>query len=48
LAFAVQEGMIIHQMDVVTAFFNGALDEEIYMDSLQATLKRVKNILSEN
>jgi len=29
LAFAVQGGMLIHQMDVVTAFRNGMLDEEI-------------------
>ena len=32
LAFAVQNGMMIHQMDVVTAFLNGTLDEEIYME----------------
>ena len=31
LAWAVQKGMKIHQMDVVTAFLNGPLDEEIYM-----------------
>ncbi len=31
LAFAVQNNMLIHQMDVVTAFLNGSLDEEIYM-----------------
>ena len=32
LAFAVQNGMIVHQMDVVTVFLNGTLDEEIYME----------------
>ena len=32
LALAVQRGMIIHQMDVVTAFLNGYLDEDIYME----------------
>ena len=31
LAFAVQHDMLIHQMDVETAFLNGKLDEEIYM-----------------
>ena len=31
LAFAVQNNMLIHQMDVVTAFLNGELSEEIYM-----------------
>ena len=32
LAFAVQNDMLIHQMDVVTAFLNGNLKEEIYME----------------
>ncbi len=31
LAFAIEMGMQIHQMDVVTAFLNGDLKEEIYM-----------------
>ena len=31
LAFTVQHGMIIHQMDVVTAFLNRELEEELYM-----------------
>jgi len=31
LAFAANNDMIIHQMDVVTAFLNGELQEEIYM-----------------
>jgi len=32
LAVAVKKGMLIHQMDVVTAFLNGNVDEEIYME----------------
>jgi hypothetical protein len=32
LAIAVETGMSVHQMDVKTAFLNGVLDEEIYMD----------------
>lgn len=31
LAFRVQGNMLIHQMDVVTVFVNGELDEEIYI-----------------
>jgi len=31
IAFAVQNDMLIHQMDVITAFLNGDLDEDIYM-----------------
>ena len=36
LAFAVQN-MLIHQMDVVTVFLNGKLDEEIYMEQPEGT-----------
>lgn len=31
LAFAVQHNMVVHQMDAITAFLNGELDEEIFM-----------------
>ena len=32
LAFATQNGLLLHQMDVVTAFLNGIIDQEIYME----------------
>ena len=32
LAFVVQHSMLIHQMDVVAAFLNGSLQEDIYME----------------
>lgn len=32
IAYAVQNNMIIHQMDVVTAFLNGKLEDDIYME----------------
>ena len=44
LAFAIQNGMIIHQMDVVTAFLNGTLDEDIYMEQPPGYIKKEKSI----
>ena len=32
LTYAVQNEMLVHQIDVVTAFLNGKLEEEIYME----------------
>ena len=40
LAFAIQNGLLIHQMDVVTAFLNGRLDEEIYMEQPPGYIKK--------
>lgn len=39
LAHAVKNDMLIHQMDVVTAFLNGTLDEEIYMSQPEGYIK---------
>ena len=45
LAFAVQNDMLIHQMDVVTAFLNGELKEEIYMQQPDGYLQPGKEEL---
>ena len=39
LAFAVQNDLLIHQMDVETAFLNGKLDEEIYIQQPEGYVK---------
>lgn len=39
LSFAIQNNMHVHQMDVVTAFLNGHLDEEIYMEQPEGYIR---------
>ena len=39
IAFAVQHDMLVHQMDVETAFLNGKLGEEIYMQQPEGYVK---------
>lgn len=39
LSFAVQNNLNVHQMDVVTAFLNGHLEEEIYMEQPEGYIK---------
>ena len=35
LSLAASYGLLVHQIDMKTAFLNGELDEEIYMDQLE-------------
>ena len=39
IAFAVQNGMLLHQMDVVTAFLNCTLEEDIFMQQTDGYVK---------
>ena len=39
IAFAVQHDMLIHQIDVETAFLNGKLGDEIYMQQPEGYVK---------
>lgn len=39
LAFAVKRKMCVHQMDVITAFLNGKLEQEIYMQQPEGYCK---------
>ncbi|KAI3509130.1 hypothetical protein L1887_24156 [Cichorium endivia] len=40
LALAAQQGWEVHQMDVKSAFLNGFLNEEVYVDQPQGYIKR--------
>ena len=45
LALAVQDGLTVHQMDVTTAFLNGTLEEEVYMDQPEGYIEKGKEKL---
>ena len=45
LAFAVQNDLLLHQMDVVTAFLNGTLEEDIYMEQPDGYIEQGKEDL---
>ena len=45
LALAVQDGLHAHQVDVTTAFLNGKLKEEVYMDQPEGFVIQEKESL---
>uniref|UniRef100_A0A1X7TG71 Reverse transcriptase Ty1/copia-type domain-containing protein n=1 Tax=Amphimedon queenslandica TaxID=400682 RepID=A0A1X7TG71_AMPQE len=45
LALAVQNGLTVHQRDVTTAFLNGTLEEEVYMDQPEEYVENRKEKL---
>ena len=45
LALAVQSGLTVHQMDVTTAFLNGTLKEEVYMQQPEGYIEKGKENL---
>ena len=45
LGFAVQNDMLLHQMDVMTAFLNGTLEEDIYMEQPDCYVEQGKEDL---
>ena len=44
IALAVQNGLKLHQLDMVTAFLNGELDEEIFMKQHKGFAVKAKSI----
>jgi hypothetical protein len=44
LAIAINEGLIVHHVDISTGFLNGLLDEEVYKEPLKGLRKEFKQM----
>ena len=46
LALAVEKKLVVHQMDVVTAYLNGTVEEDLYMEIPEDFESMISNIIS--
>ena len=48
VAIAVRDNLVIHQMDIVTAYLNGYLNEEVYMEKPELLEEPLREIIKQD